>query len=378
MQAQVKLGRVYGIELGLHYSWLIIAVLIVFSLAARFHYINQYWSEQVIWGTAIVTSLLFFVTLFAHELSHAIVAKSRKLPVRGITLFALGGVTQIEKEATDAKTEFWMGIAGPITSIVIGIVLLWIAEGVGWIQRTNPETPGLAILVWLGYINIVLGLFNMIPGFPLDGGRVLRAIVWWITGNANKSTRIAARVGQFIAVLFILYGIFRFFTGAGFGGLWLAFIGWFLWQAAGASFAQLQVTGLLKDLHVGDLMSRDCASIDGRTTLQHFVDEQLLRTGRRCFIITENGHMAGLVTPHEVRAVERSLWPATELRQIMLPLDKIRSVAPETPVMQAMEMMAREDVNQLPVVSDHHLQGMLSRASILQILHARAELKRAA
>jgi len=375
LRNQIKLGRVFGVELGLHYSWLIIAALITFSLAAHFQAVDSNWSHAVAWGAAVITAVLFFACLFAHELSHALVARSRNIPVRRITLFALGGMAQIEKEASDARTEFWMAIAGPITSIVIGFVLLGVARAAGWASQTNPATPALAVLVWLGYINFVLGIFNMIPGFPLDGGRVLRAILWWITGNAERATRVAARIGQLVGVLMMLYGIYRFFTGAGFGGLWLSFIGWFLFEAAGASYLQFEASSALKDLRAKDLMSRDCTALEGDMLVQQFVDEQLLRSPRRCFAVMEGGRLSGIITPQEVRSLERSRWPVTRLREAMRPLDKVRAVDPDTPALRAMELMAREDVNQVPVISNQHLEGMISRNSILQVLHSRTELK---
>jgi Zn-dependent protease/predicted transcriptional regulator len=319
--------------------------------------------------------VLFFACLFAHELSHAMVARSRNIPVRRITLFALGGVAQIEKEASDAKTEFWIGIAGPITSGILGLALLWIARAIGWGSHTTPATPVLAVLVWLGYINIVLGIFNMIPGFPLDGGRVLRAAIWWTTGNAERATRTAVRIGQFVGIAMMLFGIFRFFTGAGFGGLWLSFIGWFLLEAAGVSYLQFEATTLLEDLRAKDLMTHDCTSLDAEMSIQQFVDEHLLRTAQRCFVVVEGGRMAGLVTPQEVRTLERARWPGTHVREVMRPIEKVRSVTPETPVLKAMELMAREDLNQVPVVANQHVKGMISRASILQVLQSRAELK---
>jgi CBS domain-containing protein len=214
----------------------------------------------------------------------------------------------------------------------------------------------------------------MIPGFPLDGGRVLRAIVWWTTGDADRSTRIAARVGQFVAILFIVWGIFNFFRGAGFGGLWLAFIGWFLLEAARASYAQVEITRSLKGKRVGDVMARDCPVVDGNANLQTFTDEYLLRTGGRCFVVAEQGQIAGLITPHEVKEVEPSKRAFTTVDNVMRPLDSLRTVAPETPVVEALELMGREDVNQLPVVRDGHLEGIISRGHILQLLQTRAEL----
>lgn len=371
MKAQIKLARVFGVELGLHYSWFIIAALIAFSLAAHFHQVDPSWGNGVIWAAAIVTAILFFVCLFAHELSHAAVAKMRGLPIHRITLFLLGGMAQIEKEASDPGTEFWMGIAGPIASAVIGFAFLAIAFATGWTPHTSPDTPGVAILVWLGYINVALAAFNMIPGFPLDGGRVLRAIIWWITKKADKATNIAVTVGQFVGLLFILYGILEFFQGQGFSGLWMAFIGWFLMQAAGASRMQMRTEHLLHGLRVRDLMSKDCDSIDGSEPLQQFVDEHLLRTGRRCYVVMEHGKVAGLITPNEVRKIDRDLWPQTSIHAAMRSLDEIHSVPPDSPVMNAMEMMANEDVNQLPVMSEGHLEGIISRAHILQVLRSR-------
>src|SRR5213592_324672 len=192
MKAQIKLFKIFGIQIGLHYSWLLIAVLVVLSLAGQFAATNPQWGTNVIWGLAILTALLFFAAIVIHELSHAAVAKARGLPVRSITLFALGGVAQIEKEASDAKTEFWMGIAGPITSALIGIACLGLAVTLGWSPNVANQAPAAAMLGWLGIINITLAIFNMIPGFPLDGGRVLRAIIWWTTGDGSRATRVAA------------------------------------------------------------------------------------------------------------------------------------------------------------------------------------------
>src|SRR5258707_9393962 len=188
MKSHIKLGRIFGIEIGLHLSWFIIALLITLSLAGQFHAFNSNWGEGVIWATAIGTSLLFFAAIIAHELAHAMVAKARHLPVHSITLFALGGVAEIEKEAGEASTEFFMGIAGPIMSALIGIVCLVLAWGLGWTPLGIPRTPLLAMLMWLGYINISLAIFNLIPGFPLDGGRGLRGIIWWVTGNGVQAS----------------------------------------------------------------------------------------------------------------------------------------------------------------------------------------------
>ncbi len=374
MKAQIKLGRILGIEIGLHYSWFLIALLITLSLAAEFNSLNPGWGQAVIWVTAIATGLLFFAAIIAHELSHAVVAKARRLPVRSITLFALGGVAQIEREADDAATEFWMGIAGPIMSVVIGFFCLALAVILGWPFGAVPETPFLAMLMWLGYINIILAIFNMIPGFPLDGGRVLRAIIWWVTGDGLRATRIATRVGQIVAFGFIILGLLRFFAGAGLGGLWIAFIGWFLLEAARSSRAQVEISETLRGVRVADLIERDCVIVDGHHSLQNFVDQYLLRTGRRCFLV-RNGHgIDGLITPADLKETDRERWPYTTVAEVKRPLNKLRAVTRDTPVSEALEIMGREDVNQLPVVQDGYIEGVISRSGVLRLLRTRAEL----
>jgi len=374
MQSQIKLGRVFGVEIGLHYSWIVIALLIVFSLAGHFRETNSQWGDGVVLMTAVVTGVLFFSAIIAHELAHSLVAKSRGLPVKSITLFALGGVSQIEKEAPDAKTEFWIAIVGPITSFVIGAVFLSLSLALGWTSMENPGTPIMAMMVWLGYINVTLGLFNLVPGFPLDGGRVLRAIVWWITKDAVRATRIAARVGQAVALFFIIIGVYRLFAGAGFAGLWIAIIGWFLLDAAGASYAQVEVNERLRGVRVGDIMTRDCPTVDGRTNLQTFVEDFLLRTGRRCFIVVENDVVAGIITAHEIKEIEPSLRPYKTVSDAMVPIHQLRTVTADTPVTEVLETMGRDDLNQLPVVSNGRLEGVISRGQVLRYLQTRMEL----
>jgi Zn-dependent protease len=362
MRPSIRLGRVFGIEIGLHYSWFVIALLIVLSLSAHFHMVNPQWSLGLTWSLAAITGLLFFASIVAHELSHAAVANARGMPVRSITLFALGGVANVEKESADAKSEFWMAIVGPITSAVIGLFFLGIARVAGWHpQSGTPPSPLWAGLVWLGYINVTLAVFNMIPGFPLDGGRVLRSIIWGVNGNPIRATKIAANIGQSIAVAFIIFGFLRFFLGGGLGGLWLAFIGWFLADAAAASQAGVEVSTVLAPVRVGDLMSQDCPSVDGNVNLRTFAEDYLLRTGRRCFVAVQNGTELGLVT----------------IRDLKHPLEQAPAVSPDMSLVQALELMAREDLNQLPVVSNGRFAGVISRGLIVQFMETKAELKAA-
>ncbi|MGH9502838.1 MAG: site-2 protease family protein [Terriglobales bacterium] len=368
MRSQIRLGRIAGISIGLHYSWFIIAFLIAFSLVAQFHSVSPSWNSSTVWAAAIITSVLFFVSLLLHELAHSALAQAKGLRVREITLFALGGISQIETEPTSAKSEFWIAVVGPATSVAIGFLLFGLARVLGWAPGGQPRNPPEAVLLWLAYINVALGLFNLIPGYPLDGGRILRAILWWITGKVERATRIAARTGEGVAFVFILLGLYRFFVGANFAGLWLAFIGWFLLEASRSSYARVELMSELHGHRVAELMEHDCIVVDGSISVRDFVEEYLLHTAHRCFLVNQNQRTAGIVTPNEIKAVSREEWSRTSLQSVMRPLHMSVTVAPDMPADKALELMAKEGVTQLPVVSDGHVEGLFSQNQIFKFL----------
>ncbi len=371
MRSHIKLGRVFGIRVGLHYSWFLIALLLLLSFSASFHRQYPAWNSAAVGAWALLTTLLFFASLLLHELSHSVLALRYGMRVHEITLFALGGVSQIEGELPSAASEFRIAIAGPLTSAAIGVVCLAFS-------RTHAITlagPAATMLTWLGYINLSLAAFNMLPGYPMDGGRVLRAFLWWRTGNLDRATRSAATSGTVVAVMFIAIGILDYFRGGGLGGLWIAFIGWFLLQASRESYLEFSLREELKGVQVSDLMVTAPCAVDGSLTVQDFVDRELLRTGRRCFMVQEHGAIVGMITPHEIRRVDRAAWPATRLSLIMLPLRNIRSVEPESSLVDALQAMARGDLNQVPVMRNGHFAGLLSRAEVLAWLQTRTELR---
>jgi Zn-dependent protease len=315
MRSNVKLGSVSGIEIGLPHSWFIIAALIVFSLVGHFRQMDQNGSASKTWN-AFLTAALFFVSFLLHELAHSRVAEKQGLKVSATTLFALGGVSQIPDNATDAKSEHWVSIAGPITGLVIGFVCLGTALGLGWQLSTQPKTAatGVGVLVSLGYINIALATFNMIPAFPLDGSRVLYSIVWAATKDPARSKRIKARIRQVVAFLFILDGIWKFFSGAGCGGLCIAFIGWFLLDAAGASYPHVRETTTataIAAVQVCEMMSRGWRVVDRGMSLQDFLDSYLLKTAQRCFAGEDRGALVGLITRGAVAVIPRDRWHRT-------------------------------------------------------------------
>ena len=369
MESNIKLGKLFGIEIGVNYSWFIIFFLITFSLWGQFSAQHEDWTAALPAIMAVVTSFLFFASLLAHELSHSLLALAKGLPVHSITLFVFGGVSRIEKEAMNAATEFWVGIIGPISSAVIAGLFYVIALLVG-----DSQSPLGAMAGWLAVINLTLAIFNLIPGYPLDGGRVLRAILWGVTGSIQKATRISSLVGQGFAYLFIVGGIILAFSFNNFvGGLWLAFIGWFLRDAARSSQQAMMFERALKGVRVRQVMSADVLTVPGHIPLSEFFEEYLMRTGRRCFIVMRDDRLIGLLTAHEIKTVAQDQWQNTSVQQVMKPLETMKWVGPDTELFRVLEVMQREDVNQLPVVSDGRLEGLVRREDVLRFINTRAE-----
>jgi Zn-dependent protease/CBS domain-containing protein len=374
MQPSLRIGHVAGIVIGLHYTWILIAVLLTGSFVGYFYETRPDWQPRVIWSAAIVIALLFFVSIVLHELAHAMVAKAFGLPIRAITLFALGGVVHIERDSATPAAEFWMGVAGPLTSGAVGWACAALAGW--WDARTAPMlmSPAVAVVTSLSSLNFMLAVFNLIPGFPLDGGRILRAALWWYSGDGDRATRLSARVGQAVALGLFGFGVWQFLALEGFGGVWVALLGWFLLDAATASYAQVEMLSSLRGLCVADVMRNECSRVPAGTTIQQFADDYVLRTGERCFVVEDQGQLTGLVTPADLKWISREKWQDITVEAVERPLHQLRAVTPETPVVQALETMGREDVNQLPVVSEGRLKGILSRSHILQLLRARLEL----
>jgi CBS domain-containing protein len=291
-----------------------------------------------------------------------------KIPVRSITLFLFGGVAQIGAEPPSAIAEFLIAIAGPIVSLVLtGIFCIVQPLLAGMV-------PLLALAKYLAYINLALVVFNLIPGYPLDGGRVFRAIVWAITGNMRRATFIAANVGRFFAFLLIFVGIWQMFTGNFGGGIWIAFIGWFLDNAASAQVQQIMFQGLLAGHKVSQAMSTHCPVVSADLTLQELVDEHILNSGQRCYLVRRGEDTVGLVTLHRIKRVPRNEWVRTSAAQVMLPLKELKRIDPDAELSAALQEMDRDGVNQLPVTKDQHVIGMLSREDVITFLRTIQEL----
>lgn len=365
----LRLSTIRGIQVGVHYSWFILFLLITFSLVARFAGQHPRWTLAEHYVMAFLTSLLFFVSILLHELAHSFVALAKGIPVRAITLFVFGGVAQIGREPDRPAVEFQIAVAGPIASFVLAVAFGGLAAA------TEDRFEHLAALAdWLASINLALAVFNLIPGFPLDGGRIFRAAVWQVTGSLTRATRIAARSGQLFAYVFMFGGIAVGFTANWFSGLWLAFIGWFLLNAAQESVLQASIRSVLTGLMAEDVMARDCRTIDKRTSLAELVDEHILRTGQRCFVVSSDGRIDGLVTLHQVKAIPRDRWAATPVEQAMTPLTELTVVSPDTPIAEVLQMMENRDIAQIPVTRSGRFLGMITRDHVLRVLSAKMEL----
>lgn len=367
----IRLGKIYGIEIGLDYSWFIIFILITWSLAGHYLMVYQGWSAGTRLGLALVTALLFFASVLAHELGHSLVSIATGTPVRSITLFIFGGVARMTREPKRALHEFLIAGAGPLVSF--GLVA---AFGGLWLAGRFSNIPSLEALgAWLGRINLTLAMFNLIPGFPLDGGRVFRSIVWGLTGNLNRATRVAGAIGQGVAWLFILVGIWQVFSGNWANGLWIAFIGWFLNSAALSSVQQVALKDLLKGQTVRRVMMTDCPRVSPTQNLQQLVYDTILPSGRRCFPVMEDGHVLGLITLHRIKEVPREAWAQTSVAQVMIPEEKLLKARPDEELYEVMERMSEDDVNQLPVVDQSgQWIGMVARDNILRFIRLQSEV----
>lgn len=376
LRGGIPIGKAFGISLRLHYSWFLIFAFITWALAAVY-FPNTYpaWSLSMKVGAGLLTSFLFFGSVLVHELCHSIVALHEGIQIKDITLFFLGGVSEMTGEPQSAGDEFRMAAAGPFSSLVLGAIFL----GVFFVLRSTPGVAaqfGAAVTYYLGFINVLLGVFNLIPGFPLDGGRVFRSIIWWRSKNLQRATRIASTVGRGFGFLFILGGVYWIFTGQFFNGIWLALIGWFLESSAVGSYRQLLFQDMLKGHTVGEIMSQDCTLVPPDITVEHLVNENILTSGRRCFPVASEGRAEGLMTLHNVRAIPRSDWPTTMVRQAMTPLGKMRTVSPNDDLSMVLQLLTEHDINQMPVIWDNKVIGIISRDNIINFINTRAELSK--
>lgn len=372
MRNSIRLGKIFGIEIGLDFSWLLIFFLVTSSLAEHYLMVSSAWSTALRWGLAIVTSLLFFTSVLAHELAHSLVSKAQGVPVPRITLFLFGGAAQISEQPRRARDEFLMALVGPLTSAALAIIF-----GAVWFV-TRESNPNGALMInavagWLASINASLALFNLLPGFPLDGGRVLRAVVWGATKNLRTATQVAVFGGAVIAWVLISIGLWQVFNGNWANGLWIAFIGWFLQGAALQEGQGTIVNDILKGHTAREVLMTDCPHVLKQLSLDVFVENIAIPSGRRCFPVMEGDKFLGLLTLHRIQGVPRDEWKTTRVADVMLPPEKLTTARLDEDLTQVLEEMARADVNQMPVFENNRFLGMVTRGNIIAFLRSHAE-----
>jgi Zn-dependent protease/predicted transcriptional regulator len=371
--SSLRIGRILGIPIYIHASWIIIFVLITMSLGAQFTAQHPQWTPTQHWSIGVLTSLLFFASILFHELSHSMAARAYKIRVDSITLFVFGGVARISQDASRAIEEFNIAIAGPVASLFLGGVFYALTILFPYDTMTG------ALALWLAGINVLLAIFNLLPGFPLDGGRIFRAIVWGITKDFTRATKMAGTSGKLVAYGMIVFGTgYALSTGQWQAGLWYAFIGWFLLNAAQESVAQIVVRETLSGLHAADVMSQEIPMVPRDITLEDY-SQEVLRTGRRCHLVITDDRLVGMMNVHALNSVRRDEWTQMSVQAVMIPRDKILWASPEESLLGLLERLLAADINQMPVVSGAendgaHIIGMITRDSILRVMRTRTEV----
>jgi Zn-dependent protease len=387
----IFIGKVRGIEISLDWSLLFVFVLVAMNLAeGLFPAQHPGWSPALSWTVALLSAVLFFASVLAHELAHALVARRQGARVDGITLFIFGGMAHIRDEPRSPRAEFAIAIVGPITSFVVGILAVLLGMAVlgsavsreGAAAWLRPAAPAATLLLWLGPINILLAIFNLVPAFPLDGGRVLRALLWRTTGDLEKATRWASGVGQAFALLLIFAGVLMVFghtvplLGSGFvPGLWTILIGWFLNGAAVASHQQLVLQRAVGGIPVARLMRGAGPAVPANAPIDQVVDRFLQSPGDRCLLVGEGDQLLGLVCMSDLKKVPRAQWSAHTARDIMTPLASLSLASPGEDVAEALRKLVAGDLDQLPVVEQGEVRGVLRRADIMRWLELQGGLR---
>lgn len=370
MPGSFRLGKLAGIEISIHVSWLLIVVLLTWSLATGwFPALSPGWSMLTYWLVSLLATLLLFASVLAHELAHSLVARARGLPVKRITLLIFGGISDIEQEPGSPGVEFQMAFVGPLTNLLLGglaSLLLFVLGG--------GTSPFAALLGYLAVANVLLGIFNLVPAFPLDGGRVLRSIIWKISGNARTAMRVAAFSGQVIAYLLIVVGFSLLFAGDFLDGIWLGLIGWFLLSGAQSANSQAMLEAVFKGVTVREVMNTSLRTIPASLSLQKLVDELLLPRGWRSAFVVQGESLVGLISLGDIRHIPHDQWAQTPVSFAMTPLERLHVVIPQQSLNEVLPLIGGQDVNQVPVMENDQLVGMVSREDVLRFLEIRRGL----
>lgn len=372
MRDAFRIGRIAGIDILIHWSWFAIFFLLVWWLAEGFFDREYDWTTAQAWTASIISALLFFSSVLVHELSHSLVAKRLGLPVPSITLFIFGGVSSLGKEPASAGDEFRVAIVGPLTSFALGGLFAAVA-GIGYLAL-GGESPITAISQYLAIINVAVGIFNMLPGFPLDGGRVLRAALWARAENLMKATRWATLGSTAISFGLIAVGVLIVLAGAFISGVWLIVIGWFLRNAAESSYQQLALRNALQGIKVRDMLNRSFQAAPPDIPLSELVNDYMLARSQRAVPIMVAEELQGLVSMSDLKRVPAEEWPVTSAFRAMTPREKLLTAGPDEDLSRALDIMAGNDVHQVPVLDGATFIGFVTRGDVLRLVQIRSEL----
>lgn len=376
MPGSFRVARVLGIDIRIHISWLLIFFLVLLSLADQvFPAAYPQWSQQKTFIVSAIAALLFFTSVLLHELAHAIVALRFKMSVSSITLFLLGGVANLTKEPPSARAEFFMAAAGPFTSLVIGGLAYLVQQLVtSNLSQVPALQPVEGVAGYLGFINVAVAIFNMVPGFPLDGGRVLRSIIWGVRRDRVEATRIAARGGQLVAGLMVVYGASRVLDGEAVSGLWIGLIAYFLYSAATQTLQQERVSAAVGTVRIGQLMTTDFRSAPAGIPIGQLIRDIVLPHNLQAIPVVANDRLVGVVTIADLRKVEQDQWATTPVDAVMTQVSDLATVSPEDQLVAALDRFGTGDVPLLAVVDHGKLVGVLYRESVVGYVRMREML----
>ncbi len=373
MKRSFKLITLFGIPVDINYTWFIILGLVVLTLAqGYFPETNPELPLFAHWLMAAVAALLLFASLLAHELSHSVIAMRNRLPIHGITLFVFGGVAHLEKEPDTPLVEFKMAAAGPAMSFGLAVIFFGLTQAM---YNLGFPSSLIAIGNYLFVINLAVGVFNLIPGFPLDGGRILRAAIWAYTRNLRRATGIASAFGKGFAFFLMAAGFLNLFTGSVISGIWFIFIGFFLQEAADVSYRQVLMNKYLTGVKVGDIMTRSIVTVPAALPLDQLLDHYFFRFRFASFPVIEDDALVGLITLHDIKEVEREKWPAVATREVMIPLQESLVIDKGSEVTEALTKMAAGGFGRLLVVEDNKLIGILSQRDITRLFEFKAKVE---
>jgi Zn-dependent protease len=368
MGGSIRLGTVLGFEVRLDYSWFLVFAVLAWNLSVLVFPRDYHFERAVSWMLGLSAALLLFGSVLVHEISHSLMARHYGIEVSGITLFLFGGVAQIKGEPACPRQEFLIAVVGPLVSLLIGAGCLVASWSIALFE---PWRPVAALTNYVGFINLALATFNMIPGFPLDGGRILRSLLWHVTGNLRRSTRWAANFGHLFAWLLIAWGALLLLLARDLGGLWLVFVGWFLNNAASSAYHEVVLRRALEGVSLAEVMSTETPVVDADMRIPAFVDGYLLRHSLPDYPVVLNGRLVGIVTPEDLQTLERDLWEATSIGTLAHAPDKGRLIQADKDAWQAFSQMLENDTPRLLAVTADRLIGVVTRDAIEGAMQSR-------